>query len=192
MKTHVLRTTLIALALLGAAGVAIAQQDSKPTSGPTPDQSGADSSTAAPQPAPGQPAPAGGMPSGPATVNAPPKIPSAQNDTAQFNPAVAEKDKQPTVAWTLGLNDEKNRALLQTILSDNKAPAAASGSNPGKVEGLIPAIGERVPGSVALNPLPQSAASQMPNAQQYKFARLGNDALLVDPNNRAIVAVLKN
>jgi hypothetical protein len=191
MKTHMLRTTAIALALLGTAGFAMAQQDTKPASGPSPDQSGADSSMAAPQPAPGQPAPAGAMPSGPATVNAPPKIPSAQNDTALFNPAVAEKDKQPTVAWTLGLNDEKNRALLQTILSD-KAAAPASGGNPGKVEGLTPAPGERVPASLALNPLPGSAASQMPNAQQYKFARLGNDVLLVDPNTRAIVAVLKN
>ena len=190
MKTHMLRATAIALALLATAGLAIAQQATKPASGPTPDQSGADSSMAAPQPAPGQPAPAGGMPSGPATVNAPPKIPSAQNDTAQFNPAVAEKDKQPTVAWTLGLNDEKNRALLQTILVD-KAATPASGS-PAKGEGVTPAPGERVPASLALNPLPGSAASQMPNAQQYKVARLGNDVLLIEPNSRAIVAVLKN
>lgn len=192
MKTHMLRTTAIALALLCTAGLAMAQQDTKPASGPTPDQSGADSSMAAPQPTPGQPASAGAMPSGSTpTVNAPPRIPSAQNDTALFNPTVAQKDKQPTVAWTLGLNDEKNRALLQTILSD-KAATPASGSNPGKVEGLTPALGERVPASLALNPLPASAASQMPNAQQYKFARLGSDVLLVDPNSRAIVAVLKN
>ncbi|MDQ2953707.1 MAG: DUF1236 domain-containing protein [Pseudomonadota bacterium] len=190
MKTPMLRITAIALALLATAGLAMAQQDSKPASGPTPDQSGADSSMAAPQPAPGQPASAGGMPSGPATVNAPPKIPSAQNDTAQFNPAVAEKDKQPTVAWTLGLNDEKNRALLQTILGE-KAATPASG-NPAKVEGVTPAPGERVPASVALNPLPGGAASQMPNAQQYRLARLGSDVLLVDPNTRAIIAVLKN
>jgi uncharacterized protein DUF1236 len=192
MTMHLLRTAAFALALLGTAGLAMAQQDTKPASGPTPDQSGADSSMAAPQPAPGQPAPAGAMPSGSTpTVNAPPRIPSAQNDTALFNPAVAQKDKQPTIAWTLGLNDEKNRALLQTILSD-KAAMPASGNNPAKVEGLTPAPGERVPASLALNPVPGSATSQMPNAQQYKFARLGNDVLLVDPNTRAIVAVLKN
>lgn len=190
MKTPMLRITAIALALLATAGLAMAQQDSKPASGPTPDQSGADSSMAAPQPAPGQPASAGGMPSGPATVNAPPKIPSAQNDTAQFNPAVAEKDKQPTVAWTLGLNDEKNRALLQTILADKAATPASGG--PAKVEGVTPAPGERVPASLALNPLPAGAASQMPDSQQYKVARAGNDVLLVDPITRAIIAVLKN
>ena len=188
MKTHMLRTTAIALTLLCTAGFAMAQQETKPASGPTPDQSGADSSMAAPQPTPGQPASAGAMPSGPATVNAPPRIPSAQNDTARFNPAVAEKDKQPTVAWTLGLNDDKNRAMLQSIVT----ASAASGSNPAKIEGLTPAPGERVPASLALNPLPGTAASQMPNAQQYKFARVGNDLLLVDPNTRAIVAVLKN
>jgi len=190
MKSHKLRITAVALALVGTAGLALAQQDTKPASGPTPDQSGADSSMAAPQPVPGQPAPAGGMPSSPATVNAPPKLPSAQNDTAQFNPAVAAKDKQPTVAWTLGLNDGKNRALLQTILAD-KAATPASGS-PAKVEGVTPAPGERVPASLALSPLPGGAASQMPNAPQYKLVRLGNDVLLVDPNTRAIIAVLKN
>jgi hypothetical protein len=191
MKTHELRITAITLALLGTVGYAIAQQDTKPATGPHPDQSGADSSMAAPQPAPGQPASAAGTTSDPATKNAPARIPSAQNDTAQFNPAVAEKDKQPIFTWTLGLDDQKNRALLQSVLAD-KAAAPASGSNPAKVEGLTPATGERVPASLALNPLPGGAASQMPNAQQYRFARLGNDILLVDPNTRAIIAVLKN
>ena len=140
-----------------------------------------------PQGTPGQGA-ADPTASAPATVNAPPKIPSAQNDTAQFNPAVAAKDKQPTVAWTLALNDEKNRAMLQSIVT----ATPASGSNPAKIEGLTPAPGERVPASLALNPLPGPVANQMPNAQPYKFARVGNDILLVDPITRGVVAVLKN
>jgi len=128
------------------------------------------------------------MPSGPATVNAPPKIPSAQNDAARFNPSVAERDNQPTLAWTLGLNEEKNRAQLHSIVTGG-APA---GNNPGKIEGLTPALGERVPLSVALNPVAGSAASKLPNVEQYKFARVGNDVLLVDPLTRAMVAILKN
>jgi hypothetical protein len=185
MKTHILRTTLIALALLGMGRFAMPQTDTKPASGPSPDQTGSDSSMAAPQSAPGQLAPAGAIPSGSApTATAAPKIPSAQNDTAQFNPTVAEKDKQPTVFWTLGLNDEKNLALLKSILRD--------ATYPGKVQGLTPGLGELVPISLALYPLPDSAAGQMPNVQQYKFARVGKDILLVDPNIRAVVAVLKN
>ena len=78
--------------------------------------------------------------------------------------------------------------MLQSIVT----ATPATGSNPAKIEGLTPAPGERVPASLALNPLPGPIANQMPNAQPYKFARVGNDILLVDPITRGVVAVLKN
>jgi hypothetical protein len=190
LATNFLRAAAITLSLLGAAGLAAAQ----PLTPPHPDQAGADTSMAVPQPVPGQPDSdqVKVMPSGFNPAEFTPGLPSARKDAAQFNPGVWERDKQPVLAWTLGLSDKQRSAMLQTIMGDSAATIVSGGNaNAAKVEGVTPAIGEVVPDSVELYPLPASVTAQMPNAQPYKLARIGNDLVLVDPNNHAIVAVLK-
>jgi hypothetical protein len=173
---HMLRTAAISLSLLGGLNLAVAQ-DSKSLSGPKPDQAGADSSMAKPQPQPGQPQ---GTTTGDLL-----KVPGVEH-AAKHNQQTAEKDALPILAWTLGLQDEQAKALGNVL--NEKATTGAGGN--GNVEGLTPAVTEVVPDSIELSAMPSGVVQQMPAAQSYKYGRIGEQAVIVDPISRAIVGVL--
>jgi hypothetical protein len=55
---------------------------------------------------------------------------------------------------------------------------------------FTPKVGEVVPGSVMLRPLPASAAKQVPAAKSYDYAMLGNKVLLINPHTDKIADVI--
>ena len=64
-----------------------------------------------------------------------------------------------------------------------------------KMSQAIPAefaamIGEKVPSSVKLRPLPASAVKQVPAAKSYDYAMLSEDVILVNPNSKKIADVI--
>lgn len=191
MKTHLLRTSAIALIFACASGLGMAQQ--APTMAQTPDQSGADSSMGKPQTAPAQAVPNADSLTSSLQNKASVKIPSPQTDTAQFNPAVFEKDKLPIFAWTFGLTDERERAAFQNVIAQNLGAKNTTGSasTESKVEGITPMPSELVPDSVQLSPLPDHLSDKIANPKAFKYARIGSDIVIADANNRAIVAVIK-
>jgi hypothetical protein len=53
-----------------------------------------------------------------------------------------------------------------------------------------PKVGEAIPNSITLRPLPRSAAKQVPAVKSYSYAMLGNRVLLVNPNTKTIADVI--
>jgi hypothetical protein len=51
-------------------------------------------------------------------------------------------------------------------------------------------VGEAVPSSITLRPLPRSASKQVPAVKSYNYAMLGNRVLLVNPNTKKIADVI--
>ncbi len=52
------------------------------------------------------------------------------------------------------------------------------------------AVGDVVPGSVNLQPMPAKAASDVPALQPYKFAKIESKLLIVNPSDRKIAEVI--
>lgn len=51
-------------------------------------------------------------------------------------------------------------------------------------------VGQVVPNSVSLQPLPNDITNQVPTLKAYGFAMLNNQLLIVDPSTKKVVAVV--
>ncbi|GGE39443.1 hypothetical protein GCM10007276_15980 [Agaricicola taiwanensis] len=51
-------------------------------------------------------------------------------------------------------------------------------------------VGGIVPGSVPLQPVPSTIVTEVPNAQSYHYAVVGNEVVFVEPSTRRVVAVI--
>ena len=51
-------------------------------------------------------------------------------------------------------------------------------------------VGETVPSSVKLHPLPASAVKQVPAAKSYNYARLGENVILVNPSSKKVADII--
>lgn len=198
MRTQSMRGAAIALALLGSVGLAFAQ--SSPIK-PDPSQSGADPSMAKPNTPSSDAAPlaqpkapvvnpestVGLAPADQPINNANPsvagqKLPSAQEDTAAHNASVFEHDKQPTLTHTFNFTKEQKQQISQAL-----AGAKSASAKPGfevKETSVLPE-------SVELAPVPDSIGQQMPWVKPYKYVKLDNKILLVDPNYPVVVSVIE-
>lgn len=56
--------------------------------------------------------------------------------------------------------------------------------------GFTAKVGEAVPSSIKINPLPASATKQVPAVKSYDFAMLNHKVLLVNPNSKKIVDIV--
>jgi hypothetical protein len=57
--------------------------------------------------------------------------------------------------------------------------------------GFNVAVGATVPSRVTLHPLPESAATEVPEAKPYHYAMVDNRILLVNPSDKRIVEVIR-
>jgi hypothetical protein len=57
--------------------------------------------------------------------------------------------------------------------------------------GFTAKLGEAVPSSVRLNPLPASATKQVSAVKSYDYAKLGNEVLIVNPSSKKIADVIQ-
>lgn len=198
MRTQSMRGAAFVLALLGGVGLAFAQDT---PAKPNPAESGADPSAAKPNAPSGDPAPVvapaqpvanpestvGLAPSDQPVNSANPsvagrKIPSAQEDAAAHNPSVFEHDNQPTLTHTFNFTKEQKQQIAQAL-----AGAKSASAKPGfeiKETTVLPQ-------SVELTPVPESIGQQMPWVKPYKYVKLDNRILLVDPNYPVVVSIIE-
>lgn len=53
-------------------------------------------------------------------------------------------------------------------------------------------VGATVPNDITLRPIPRTVASQLPTLKPYRYARLPNELLIVNPNDKKIVDVINS
>ncbi len=107
-------------------------------------------------------------------------LPSAQHDTAAHNPAVAEHDRQPTLSHTFNFTPEQKQFILDALAQEQ--PVAGD-------IGLEEA--DVVPPGLALKPVPERIAREMPWVKPYRYAKVGSHVLLVDPTIHYVAAVIE-
>lgn len=181
---------VIALALLGSAVFAAAQQEK--TQQNSADEAlvkSAPEAKEAPQ-APPQtaPTPQASQPglnaNGPILVDGKLAVPGAPQDTqdepAKFSAKNDAIDNIPIMAYPPALTDEQKRAIYQRV-SEGQAPVSNITAGPS----------EQVPATMKLEDLPRDVADNLPSIRDYKFVRLQDKVLLVNPRESTVVGEIK-
>jgi hypothetical protein len=164
MRAELLRTTILALTLLGT-GIAVAQNAGHSPDGQvpgpnaTPPQADAQSSNGATSVQP---------------------VPGAMPDSDTVPSTIAEKkvaeDKLITAAYTFkNLSDQQRHAIYQALKGQSPAKAAPA------------ALGIELPASTELRPVPQEVVAAVPQTNGYQYTVAGDKVFLVSPENRVVV-----
>ena len=183
-----LQTSAIALALLGGAAIAAAQQPSPPADAQQ--QSQQEKAQQTPSGKAGTEEPS----SNAATVK--PRddavlvdgalaVPGAPADTdtvpAKFSEKNAADDRLITVAYTFkALTDEQRLAIYQALKDQPSGPAFNAD------------VGVQVPFAIELRAVPNEVIARVPQTEGYQYAVANDRVLLVSPPNRIVVGVFSD
>ncbi len=80
------------------------------------------------------------------------------------------------------LTAPQRAAILQAVKHDDRKITVPSG--------IAPTVGAELPPSLELYMLPDTVLAEIPAAKQYKYTRIQDKVVLVDPTNMRIVDVL--
>lgn len=102
-----------------------------------------------------------------------------QAEPAKFSAKNDQVDKTPIMAYPLALTPEQKRAIFQAM---SQAPVSNITAKPA----------EGVPATLALQELPKELAAGMPSVSDYKFLRLSDRILVVNPRESVVVGEITN
>ena len=181
---------VIAIALLAGTSLAVAQQEktqqnaadealtrSAPEAKEAPQAPAAARQNEASQPGTQQ----NGKPLTEGTLAAPGAPQNTEDKPAKFSAKNERIDKTPIMAYPLQLTDEQKHAIYQR-LSESQAPVSDINAKPS----------EQVPATLALQELPADMAASMPSISDYKFLRLKDRILVVNPRESIVVGEITN
>jgi len=185
MRNHLMRTSSIALALLGGLSLAAAQQPTPPADAQQQEQQEKAQQTPSGQHGKDEPsshAPSSKPQDTAVFVNGALAVPGAptESDTvpAKFSKKNAADDQLITIAYTFkGLTDEQRRAIFEA-LKDQPAGAAYNAD-----------VGDELPSQIELRPMPNDVTARVPHTKDYQFTVADNRVLLVSPVTRIVVGV---
>jgi hypothetical protein len=181
MRTDLLRTTAIALLLIGGMGFSAAQTQTvepKKNDDAMKTESGKAGKTEPSSHSPSAP------PENAALWNGAPAVPGAKAEgdmvPAKFSAKNDADDKLPTWGYTFKhLSAAQKRAIYETV---KKVGAAAPDA--------IETLGAEVPRTIDLSVLPSDVTAQIPETKSYRYVTTQTKVLLVNPLNRVVVEVL--
>jgi hypothetical protein len=184
---------VIAAALLAATSVAAAQQDK--TQQNSADEALTRSAPEAKDPPQAPPAARqneasqpGTQQNGDAFVGGKLAVPGApqgtQDEPAKTSAKNDKLDKTPIMAYPLALTDEQKRAIYQRM-TQGAEPGLSGGAEP--ISNITAKPSEQVPATLALQELPPEMAASMPSVADYKFLRLQDKILVVNPRESIVV-----
>jgi Protein of unknown function (DUF1236) len=168
-------TATLAIALIAGAGIgwsAANDQQTNPGSSGDTQHVGSEPPSSVPNtPSGAQAAPAGPI--------------GASGDTmpAKYSEKNAADDKLPLGGYRLKhLTDAERQAIYRSV-SKGKAPSVPN-------RDVHAEVGNLVPNSVSLQPLPGDITAQIPDTRDLKFVTAQDKVVLVDPVNMMVVGVL--
>lgn len=97
--------------------------------------------------------------------------------------AAAAKSTANTESAPLKLTATQRLEIYRDVTKEKMSQAA-----PAK---FIAKVGAMVPSSIKLNPMPATAAKQVPAVKSYDYAMFCKEAILVDPSTKKIANVIK-
>jgi len=112
-----------------------------------------------------------------------------QDEPAKTSARNDRIDKTPIMAYPLSLSDEQKRAIYQR-LTQGAEPGLSGGATP--ASNITAKPSEQVPATLALQELPPEMAASMPSVADYKFLRLQDKILVVNPRESIVVGEITN
>ena len=112
-------------------------------------------------------------------ASSPQEVPGATRQTMPSTISVenARQDKLPITAFQLPLNDEQRRKIVESI-----------GRMPGPTLNNMPVtVSSKLPFNVEMHEMPPDIVAAMPETANYKFVKLPDRVLIVDPPNWTVV-----
>jgi hypothetical protein len=100
-----------------------------------------------------------------------------QDEPAKFSAKNDKIDHTPIQAYQLSLTDEQKHAILQQLTEQHPAPPW----------NITAGLAEQVPATLPLQELPPEMAASMPAVKDYKFLRLSDRILVVNPRESIVV-----
>jgi Protein of unknown function (DUF1236) len=182
MRNEFLQTAAVALALLGGASLALAQQPpAEPQQQPQQDKAQQTPSGQAGKEEPSSNTPTVKPRDDAALVDGAPAVPGAPADTstvpAKFSAKNAADDKLITTAHTFKtLTDEQRRAIFEALKGQPAGPAFNNAN-----------VGDQLPPAVELRAMPNEVAARVPQTRDYQYAVTSDRVLLVSPADRIVV-----
>ena len=174
-------TGLIAVAFLTASSLAAAQQEKAQQNSAdealtrsAPEAKDPPQGPSAAKPASQSGTQQDGQPFTEGKLTAPGAPQGTQDDPAKFNAKNDQLDKTPIMAYPLALTPEQKSAIVQRF---SQAPVSNITAKPS----------EEVPATLALQELPADMAASMPSVRDYKFLRLNDRILVVNPRESIVV-----
>ena len=102
-----------------------------------------------------------------------------QDEPAKFSAKNDKLDNTATLAYPIPLTDEQKRAISQRL---SQAPAS----------NITAKVTDQVPATLALQELPADMAASIPSVGDYKFLRLNDRVLVVNPRESVVVGEIAN
>jgi Protein of unknown function (DUF1236) len=103
-----------------------------------------------------------------------------QTMPAKFDADVAARDRVPIMARPLPLSAEQKQQIYDSVMN-SQLPAAKTDATPATI----------LPPTVELSALPSGMEEQIPAVRGYKYVKLQDKVLIVDPANRVVVGEIK-
>jgi hypothetical protein len=114
-------------------------------------------------------------------LTAPGSPQGSQDEPAKFSARNDQIDKTPIMAYPLALTDDQKRAIVQQL-----------GKGEVSKENITAKPSQQVPATLALQELPAEMAASMPGVRDYKFLRLNDRILVVNPRESIVVGEITN
>jgi hypothetical protein len=94
----------------------------------------------------------------------------------------AAQDKLPTTAFQLPLTAEQKSKIAASLVQSSVAP----------VGWIQVTVAQSLPTGVMLQEFPADVKASVPAASRYKFVKLSDRVLIIDPPNWTVVGKIKN
>jgi hypothetical protein len=104
-----------------------------------------------------------------------------QDEPAKFSARNDQIDRTPIMAYPIPLTDEQKRAIFQQLSKSEVSK-----------DNITAKPAEQVPATLALQELPEEMAAGMPSVRDYKFLRLNDRILVVNPRESIVVGEIAN
>jgi hypothetical protein len=108
-------------------------------------------------------------------------VPSSQ-ETAAHNPSIFAHDKQPILTHTFNFTTEQRQAIVNALAQEKGATLK------GDVDLEETVV---VPQSVALKPIPDRIAQDMPWVKPYLYVKAGERIVIANPLGRYVAGVIE-
>ena len=80
------------------------------------------------------------------------------------------------------LSADQKQAIWNSVAKNKSAMAPAN---------FQASVGANVPAQIALRPLPSTLSKQVPDIKKYRYAKIADEVVLVDPSTHKVIDVIK-